>query len=216
MGTRQIRQNLSDACVAGGRRKMARNRKHKVRATEKPNRDFRDYIEEPRKWRRTQISAAVLLSTSVATAPIAAQELEEIIVTATRREATVLEVPYNITAISSTQLTDNRIEEVNDLVQFVAGISYVNTGPSNRGRNNTITLRGITGDDVTNNGGFPVPTTSPVSVYIGETPLFIPIQIQDIERVEVLRGPQGTLYGSGSLAGTIRFIPATDRPSASR
>jgi outer membrane receptor protein involved in Fe transport len=193
---------------------MARKSKRNVRATRKSNRDCRDLLDEPRKWRRTQVSAAILLSTGVATGPVAAQVLEEIVVTATRREATVLEVPYNITAITSAQLSDNRIEEVNDLVQFVAGISFVNTGPSNRGRNNTITLRGITGDDVTNNGGFPVPTTAPVSVYIGETPLFIPIQIQDLERVEVLRGPQGTLYGSGSLAGTIRFIPKRPDPSA--
>ena len=174
----------------------------------------RDSIAKPKQWRRTQVSAAVLLSTSVVAGPVAAQELEEIVVTATRREAAVLEIPYNITAVTSTQLSENRITEVNDLVQFVAGISFVDTGPSNRGRRNNITLRGITGDDVSNNGGFPVPTTAPVSVYIGETPLFIPIQIQDIERVEVLRGPQGTLYGSGSLAGTIRFIPARPDPSA--
>ena len=193
---------------------MARNRKHKVRATQKPNCYSHNLIEEPRKWRRTQISAAILLSATAVTTPVVAQELDEIIVTATRREVGILEIPYNITAVTSTQLSDNRIDEVNDLAQFVAGISFVNTGPSNRGRNNTITLRGITGDDTTNNGGFPKPTVAPVSVYIGETPLFIPIQIQDIERVEVLRGPQGTLYGSGSLAGTIRFIPASPDPSA--
>jgi iron complex outermembrane receptor protein len=193
---------------------MVRNRKHKVRVTEKQSRISRDFIEDPKKWRRTEISVAILAALAATTTGAVAQELEEIIVTATRREATVLEVPYNITAVTSTQLSDNRIEEVNDLAQFVAGISYVNSGPSNRGRNNTITLRGITGDDVSNNGGFPVPTTAPVSVYFGETPLFIPFQIQDIERVEVLRGPQGTLYGSGSLAGTIRFIPAKPDPTA--
>ena len=104
---------------------MARKSKRNVRATRKSIRECRDLIEEPRRLRRTKVSAAVLLSTSVATAPVVAQELEEIVVTATRREATVLEVPYNITAISSTQLSDNRIEGVNDLVQFVAGISYV-------------------------------------------------------------------------------------------
>jgi outer membrane receptor protein involved in Fe transport len=193
---------------------MGKKSKSDHKAIRNLNRDSRDLIEAPRQWRRTQVSAAILLSTGMAAGPVVAQELEEIIVTATRREAAVLEIPYNITAVTSAQLSDNRIEEVNDLVQFVAGVSFVNTGPGNRGRNNTITLRGITGDDMSNNGGFPVPTTAPVSVYIGETPLFLPIQIQDIERVEVLRGPQGTLYGSGSLAGTIRFIPKRPDPSA--
>lgn len=169
---------------------------------------------EPNKFRRTQISAAVLVSSAAVTIPVFAQDIEEIVVTATRREAAISDIPYNITAVTSRQLSDNRIGEVNDIAQFVAGISFVNTGPSNHGRNNNITLRGITGDDTTNNGGFPIPTEAPVSVYIGETPLFIPIQITDIERVEVLRGPQGTLYGSGSLAGTIRFIPKRPDPSS--
>jgi len=170
--------------------------------------------EIARSFRRTQISAAVLCGMAAISSPSQAQDIEEIIVTATRREAAISDIPYNITAVTSSQITDSRIMEVNDIAQFVAGVSFVNTGPGNHGRTNNITLRGITGDDTTNNGGFPVPTEAPVSVYIGETPLFIPIQIRDIERVEVLRGPQGTLYGSGSLAGTIRFIPMRPDPTA--
>ncbi len=163
---------------------------------------------------KSKLSVAILLSSATLTSTAIAQDLEEVLVTATRREASLLNVPYNISAISKSQMEENRIGEINDLVQFVAGISFVNTGPSNRGRTNTMTMRGITADAVSNNGGFPVSTTAPISVYIGETPLFIPIQIRDIERVEVLRGPQGTLYGSGSLAGTIRFIPAKPDPSS--
>jgi len=93
-------------------------------------------------------------------------------------------------------------------------VSFVNSGPSNRGRNNNITLRGINADSTSNNGGFPVATVAPVSMYIGETPLFLPLRIEDLARVEVLRGPQGTLYGSGSLAGTLRIIPNNPDPSA--
>ena len=67
-----------------------------------------------------------------------------------------------------------------------------------------IVLRGINANGTDHPS---VTTVAPVSTYIGETPIFIPLQIDDLSRVEVLRGPQGTLYGSGSLAGTLRFIP---------
>lgn len=154
------------------------------------------------------IGAATTASTALA------QDLEVVVVTATRRESSVADVPYNISALSDDALSDNRIGEIVDLSRYVAGLSFVDTGPANAGRNNNFTLRGITGDDTANNGGFPTATVAPVSVYIGETPLFLPLQIKDIERVEVLRGPQGTLYGSGSLAGTIRFIPKAPDPSA--
>ena len=80
-------------------------------------------------------------------------------------------------------------------------MSFVDQGPTSR---SNFVLRGI------NANGTDHPSTStvaPVSTYIGETPLFLSLHIDDLERVEVLRGPQGTLYGSGSLAGTIRFIP---------
>ena len=167
----------------------------------------------PPSFVKNTLSAAVFLSSFSLVPGVHSQELEEVLVTATRREASLLNVPYNISAVSKAQMENNRIGEINDLVQFVAGISFVDTGPSNRGRTNTMTMRGITADAVSNNGGFPVATTAPISVYIGETPLFIPLQIRDIERVEVLRGPQGTLYGAGSLAGTIRFIPT--KPDAS-
>lgn len=152
--------------------------------------------------------------TAASSALAQSTDVDEVVVTATRRAATVIDIPYNISAVSDTQLTDNHITQVSDLSRFVAGLSYVDTGPGNPGRNNNFALRGVTADSTSNNGGTPAATVSPVSVYIGETPLFLPLQIDDIDRVEVLRGPQGTLYGSGSLAGTIRFIPKAPDPSA--
>ena len=162
--------------------------------------------------RRAGLNAMCLIGAATTASTALAQDLEVVVVTATRRESSVADVPYNISAVSDSTLTDNRIGEIVDLSRYVAGLSFVDTGPANAGRNNNFTLRGITGDDTANNGGFPVATVAPVSVYIGETPLFLPLQIKDIERVEVLRGPQGTLYGSGSLAGTIRFIPKAPDP----
>lgn len=163
--------------------------------------------------RRALHSALIGSLAASSTALAQSTDVDEVLVTATRRAATVIDVPYNISAVSDAQLTENHITQVSDLSRFVAGLSYVDTGPGNPGRNNTFTLRGVTADSTSNNGGTPAATVSPVSVYIGETPLFLPLQIDDIDRVEVLRGPQGTLYGSGSLAGTIRFIPKAPDPS---
>lgn len=171
--------------------------------------------------RRVRLRSAIVLALYGATAgaasandPAPGAAIEEMLVTATRRATAVQDIPYNISAFSGSALEESRINEVNDLARFVPGISFIDTGPSNRGRNNTLSIRGVTADDTSDNAGFPVATVAPVSTYIGETPLFLPLQLRDIERVEVLRGPQGTLYGSGSLAGTVRFIPRAPDPTA--
>ena len=130
-----------------------------------------------------------------------ADGLDEIVVTATRRDSSLQDVPYSISAISAQSLEDNHVNSLADLTRQIAGVSFVDAGPTSR---SNIVLRGINANGTDHPS---VNTIPPVSTYIGETPLFIPMQIDDLERVEVLRGPQGTLYGSGSLAGTLRFIP---------
>ena len=122
-------------------------------------------------------------------------------VTAARRETSLQDIPYNISAVSAEVLQQSRTTSLTDLSQIVAGISFVNAGPTSR---SDIVLRGINSNATDNPSSSAV---APVSMYIGETPIFVALQIGDVERVEVLRGPQGTLYGSGSLAGTLRFIP---------
>ena len=86
----------------------------------------------------------------------------------------------------------------------------VDEGPADRAGNNNFILRGLRTDSP--GGGVAGAinhnlTASPVSTYFGDTPVFFQMPLDDLERVEVLRGPQGTLYGSGAEAGTIRFIP---------
>ncbi len=54
----------------------------------------------------------------------------------------------------------------------------------------------------------------PVATYVDDTPLFVNLRLQDLDHVEILRGPQGTLYGSGSLGGTIRFVQNAPDPAA--
>jgi iron complex outermembrane receptor protein len=145
--------------------------------------------------------AVALAGVTVFGMPVRADQLEEIVVSATRRDTTTADIPYSISAISAKSLEDNHVTSLADLTKQIAGVSFVDEGPLSR---SNIVLRGINANGTDHPS---VTTVAPVSTYIGETPLFIPLQIDDLERVEVLRGPQGTLYGSGSLAGTIRFIP---------
>jgi len=150
----------------------------------------------------TPLAAGVLCATQVP-----AQELEEVIVTATRRAETVLDVPYNISAFTAADMKKAGTTTMADLTRLVPGLFSIDQGPAIRGANNNFSLRGLNAQSGSNNTDFPQFASPTVSTYIGETPVFFPLTIKDIERVEVLRGPQGTLYGSGSTGGTIRFIP---------
>jgi len=146
-------------------------------------------------------SASLFSSTASADTASSGDTLEEVVVSATRRDTSIQDIPYSISAISAATLEDNHVQSLSDLSRSIAGVTFVDQGPASR---SNIILRGLnTSASNQTNGN----TVAPVSTYIGETPLFLPLQLSDLERVEVLRGPQGTLYGSGSLAGTIRFIP---------
>ena len=137
--------------------------------------------------------------------------LDEVVVTAQRRTQSVQDIPYNISVVGADELTRTGTTGLNELAHIVPGLTFVDAGPAARGNTNDLTLRGLRTDGpggAGNNGtDVPAQTVNSVSTYFGETPVFFPIALHDIERVEVLRGPQGTLYGSGAQAGTIRFIP---------
>jgi len=141
----------------------------------------------------------------------------EIIVTASRRAQSVTSVPYNISAVTTETLARNGVADMAKLARSVPGVVMIDRGPREASANNTIVIRGIA---TTGAGALATAsqTADTVSTYIGEAPLYVNMAIKDVERVEVLRGPQGTLYGSGSLGGTIRFIfnrPSTNGFSAS-
>jgi outer membrane receptor protein involved in Fe transport len=154
---------------------------------------------------------ALLASVARGDAASGTDTLQEVVVTATRRSETILDVPYSISAISGQTLEEDHVQTLSDLSHQIAGLSFVDQGPTSR---SNFVLRGINADStsvspILGSAG----TVPPVSTYIGETPLFLSLNIDDLDRVEVLRGPQGTLYGSGSLAGTIRLIPKEPDPS---
>ncbi len=152
------------------------------------------------------LSGAGALSICGLAGPAMAQEgasSEEIIVTATRRSTNIQDVPLNIAAIGEEQIEVLGAGDMSELSQWVPGLHIVNQGARS---SNPIVVRGLNADpassnDGANDGG------GTVATYLGDTPLFIDLRLNDTERVEVLLGPQGTLYGAGTLGGAIRYIP---------
>jgi iron complex outermembrane recepter protein len=130
--------------------------------------------------------------------------LEEIIVTATKRAEALQDVPLAITALSGDQLTRIGASGFADFYRSAPGLTF-NQGDANRGK---FSIRGISTGMTLGN------TQSTVAVYIDELPTLdtfgassmADLHLFDIERVEVLRGPQGTLFGSGAMGGAVRVI----------
>jgi len=159
---------------------------------------------------RNAASVGVLIVSLGSASAALAQEAEpttvgEIVVTANRREQSVLDVPYNVSAVSGTAIEDAKIADSAELMRGVPGVSVVDRGYRNAGVMNNVLIRGINVDSNAL-GDYAVSSVAPVSTYLNETPVFAGFLLKDLERVEVLRGPQGTLYGSGSLGGTVRYI----------
>jgi iron complex outermembrane recepter protein len=156
-------------------------------------------------------AVSVALAGSYAPALQAQQQsadLEAVIVTARKREETILDIPQEIQTISQEQLQRANLNSVEDFSRFVPSLSYTATVPG-RG---TIYFRGVADDSAS------FIADSSAAVYLDEQPLTQSslqpeIRLVDIERIEALPGPQGTLYGSSSQAGTLRYI--TNKPDAS-
>lgn len=133
------------------------------------------------------------------------QTLQEITVTATRRSQTAESVPYSLTVITPQQLSNAGVTDIASLANEVPGLSMFDYGSRLAGATVPI-IRGInaTGEPIR---GFRSFEESPVGVYVDNSPVDGYIQLIDLNRIEVLRGPQGTLYGAGSLGGALRLIP---------
>jgi iron complex outermembrane receptor protein len=129
---------------------------------------------------------------------------EEITVTARKREETIQEVPFSVAAPSEEELRSRGAEDIEDVAANVAGFSVQNLGPGQ----SQVAMRGVSaGQIVRDQPG----VKEQVGIYLDESvislSLFTPdIDLFDVGRVEVLRGPQGTLFGSGSESGTVRYI----------
>src|SRR5687767_13293801 len=131
---------------------------------------------------------------------------EEIIVTAQKRATSLQDVPFSIAALTAENIAESGATNIVELARNVAGLSITDLGPGQ----SQVAIRGISaGQVVRDQPGL----KEQVAVYLDESPislaLFTPdLDLIDLDRVEVLRGPQGTLYGAGSLSGTVRYITA--------
>lgn len=127
-----------------------------------------------------------------------ATQLDTMVVTATRRAVSLQQVPINISAVSAAQVDELQLEDITDLTRFVPGVTQIDMGPRTT---SGIIIRGLNANNIASSD------TGAVATYLGETPLFVDFKLLDIDRVEVLKGPQGTLYGAGTLAGSVRYLP---------
>lgn len=158
--------------------------------------------------RFSQKKLALAFSSAMLIVPsevLAQYEIEEVIITAQKREQSIIDVPYNISAVSGESIKNAGATSLEDLARLVPGMAMANAGQK-QALNNNMILRGVNVQSPSFNNSFQNIADAPVSMYFGEVPLFAGIKMADIQRVEVLRGPQGTLYGSGSVGGTVRFI----------
>ncbi|MET0271364.1 MAG: TonB-dependent receptor [Phenylobacterium sp.] len=140
---------------------------------------------------------------------VAPPVLEELIVTATKRAESQRDVPIAITAFGQRTLERLGPTNIQDAMRFVPGVNF----SSNGGNSVNYTIRGVNTGAATGN------VQSTVALYVDDLSMLDPyypkittnLRLFDVERVEVLRGPQGTLFGSGALGGAIRLV--TNKPS---
>lgn len=159
------------------------------------------------------VSAAALLSmpawalaqTAPAPEPQEASQLDEIVVTAQRRNENVQDVPVTVTVMSQALIQDARIESVGDIVTRTPGLSF-NAFPASEPR---LSIRGV-GSSSRGAGGDPSSGVFVDEIYIGR-PAAIAYDTFDVQRVEVLKGPQGTLFGRNVNGGAVNIV--TNRPN---
>jgi outer membrane receptor protein involved in Fe transport len=174
--------------------------------------------------RHAPIAAAIMAALPRAYAQTAAtgadetSGLQQVIVTAQKREENIQNVPVSVTALGTQTLEDLRITDFTDYVKYLPSVAFQAStagGGSSGPGYYRVFMRGVAAGDNGNHSG-PLPS---VGVYLDEQPITtiqgaVDVHIYDIERVEALAGPQGTLYGASSEAGTVRIITNKPDPKA--
>jgi iron complex outermembrane receptor protein len=168
------------------------------------------------KWAGMPLASAAFACGNVAFAQQAStgQEvigLEEVIVTAQKRTEDLQKVPISLTVLGAEQLQQHQVASFDDFVKLLPSVSFQSLGPGQ----SQLYFRGVSsGTDGLHAGSVPA-----AGLYLDETPVTtvagsLDIHMYDIQRVEALAGPQGTLYGASSLSGTLRII--TNKPDPTK
>jgi outer membrane receptor protein involved in Fe transport len=136
--------------------------------------------------------------------PEASAALEEIVVTATRRATAVKDTPFNIQALGGERLEQQRLSNLTELSRWVPGLTVVDQGAR---ASDLMTVRGLNVVSLNASEFLDNSSGGTVQTYLGDVPVYLDLKLRDVDRVEVLLGPQGTLYGASTLAGAVRYIP---------
>ncbi len=157
------------------------------------------------------LASVILAGLPPAFAQTESSGLQEVVVTAQKREENLQNVPLSITALGTAKLEEMQVKEFTDYAKLLPSVSYQSYGPGAT----SVYMRGVASGENSNHSG-PLPS---VGIYLDEQPITtiqgaLDVHIYDIARVEALAGPQGTLYGASSQAGTIRIITNKPDPSA--
>jgi len=152
-------------------------------------------------WRIFELTVRASVPVDAPLIPLVEPPIEQIMVTAAKRTSTLQTTPISIAALTGATLSDYGLRSASDMTSFIAGLTSTNRAP---GRNKFM-IRGLS------DGPFNGNTQSTVGVYIDEMRAVFNapdpnLLLFDIDRVEVVRGPQGSLYGAGSIAGLVRLI----------
>jgi outer membrane receptor protein involved in Fe transport len=132
--------------------------------------------------------------------PATSGGLEEIVVTATRHEESLSKVPISVTALTQDSMDQRGIKDFQDVARFTPGVNIDTSGT------NAISIRGISSSGGAGTTGIYIDDTPIQMRSVGFNPDDTLPKTFDLERVEVLRGPQGTLFGAGSEGGAVRYI----------
>ena len=164
------------------------------------------------KFTRTAVSTAVHAATATmligaALPQVTHAQLEEIVVTASKRVESLQDVPVSVIALDSKTLNDVGITNFDDYVRYQPNLTASGRGPGNT----TFYIRGMATDQATLSAVEPAGNAPNVALYLDEQPIQaigrnLDVYVADMERIEVLAGPQGTLFGASSQAGTVRLI----------
>jgi outer membrane receptor protein involved in Fe transport len=158
--------------------------------------------------KRASVKSALLASSMLTAAGPALAQVDEIVVTTQKRTESLQDVPISITAFGAETLEELEVASFEDYSKFIPSLTFQSTGPNST----TVYFRGVvSGGDGNHSASLPS-----VGVYLDEQPVttilgFLPIHIYDIERVEGIAGPQGTLYGASAQSGVLRII--TNKPN---